>query len=70
MYRFRILRFNPAVTRNICIYYKTREALERGAQRWAARDKADVGTEEYCNPSEDPKVSQWGWWLDGVVTPA
>lgn len=68
-YTFRILRFKPDAHR-ICIYYKTREALERGALRWAERDKFEVGTEEFCNPSDDPKVSQWDWWLDGVVTPA
>lgn len=72
-YPYRILRFKEDLTRNICIYFKTRAAMEQGAHRWARRDGADVGTEEYCDPSadyDDCWIPMWGWWLDGVVKPA
>jgi hypothetical protein len=63
---YRILR-DSALT-PCAINYRTREARDKGAQRWADRDGKAVITELWDAEHPQDAVNR-GWAMDGVVKP-
>jgi len=63
---YRILRFKSDVT-PISISYATKEARDKGAQRYADKDGHVVGVEEWMKPDE---WNDWDWWFTGQVVPS
>jgi hypothetical protein len=66
LWPFRILRANPAGLR--AINYKSREARDAAAQRWADHDGQPVCTELW-DDSHPKDAFNHGWAMDGLVAP-